>query len=284
MTTMKTNQSWTIVLSVAFAGLLSAAPAPGQVPRTDADQVRARQRISTMEGVLERAVMNGADNLLRQVDSVMPDAVMLTGAPQVRGFRLEGYGIFFDVGVPVLHLSVTWPLRTLLNDTRAASMVLAELKSKMAQMSPREQETLMPLVRRLEMTFPAVPPAPPRATGAAVSGASLVPPGQPTSLAPPPVAPVDPDVVNDPNEGWTREVKAALMEAMIESSGPLSIGGDEWLTVAARDNVPRDPLVPGATVDFSTVVFRVKGSDLAEYHARRLTLEQALERVEVREY
>ncbi len=76
-------------------------------------------------------------------------------------------------------------------------------------------------------------------------------------------APVDPDVINDPNEGWTREVKAALIEAMLENSGPLSIAAEEWLTVAARDNLPRDPLVPGDTVDFSTVIFRVKGSDLA---------------------
>ena len=31
---------------------------------------------------------------------------------------------------------------------------------------------------------------------------------------------------------------------MIENSGPLALGADEWLTVAARDNVPRDPLIP----------------------------------------
>lgn len=280
MTIMTITQSRTIALHTTLTLLVAVSTASAQASRTDPDQVRARQRISTMEGVLERAVMNGADNLLRKVDSVMPDAVMLTGAPQVRGFRLEGYGIFFDVGVPVLHLSVTWPLRTLLNDTRAAAGLLAELKLKMTQMSVQEQEKLMPLVRQLERAIPAPPPN--RAT---VSGASLAPGGaSAASLTPPPVAPVDPDVINDPDEGWTREVKAALMEAMIESSGPLAIAPGEYLTVAARDNVPRDPLVPGATVDFSTVVFRVKGSDLAEYHARRLPLEDALKRVEVREY
>ena len=35
----------------------------------------------------------------------------------------------------------------------------------------------------------------------------------------------------------TREVKSALIDAMIENSGPLALGTDEWLTVAARDNV-----------------------------------------------
>ena len=54
-----------------------------------------------MESVLESAVANGADSLMRAVRAVMPpDAMMLTGAPSVRGFRLEGYGLFFDVEVP----------------------------------------------------------------------------------------------------------------------------------------------------------------------------------------
>ena len=76
----------------------------------------------------------------------------------------------------------------------------------------------------------------------------------------------------------------ALLEAMLENSGPLGLRDDEWLTVAARDNVPRDPLVPGSTVDFSTVIFRVRGSDLAAFHSRRLTPEEARAKVEVREY
>ena len=29
---------------------------------------------------------------------------MLTGVPEVRGFRLDGYGVFFDVEVPALRL------------------------------------------------------------------------------------------------------------------------------------------------------------------------------------
>ena len=74
------------------------------------------------------------------------------------------------------------------------------------------------------------------------------------------------------------------MDAMIENSGPLTLGPDEWLTVAARDNVPRDPLIPSDTADFSTIIFRVKGSDLTAFRAGRLTLEEARKKVEVREY
>src|SRR5688500_7248927 len=96
------------ILSVVVVVGCLVAPAHTQVARSEAEQIKARQRISTMEGVLERAVMNGADNLLRQVETVMPDGAMLSGQPQVRGFRLENYGVFFDVEVPALRLSVAW--------------------------------------------------------------------------------------------------------------------------------------------------------------------------------
>ena len=46
---------------------------------------------------------------------------------------------------------------------------------------------------------------------------------------------------------------------MIENSGPLPIGDNEWLTVAARDNVRPDRLVPGDTSNISSIVFRIKG-------------------------
>ena len=82
-----------------------------------ADQVRSRQKISLMESVLESAVANGADSLLREVRSVLPpDALMLTGAPQARGFRLEGYGLFFDVEVPAFRRTMAWTLRTMVDE------------------------------------------------------------------------------------------------------------------------------------------------------------------------
>ena len=105
-------------LAVVAAPVLAQAPA--QAPSKEDEQVKTRQRISTMEGVLERAVSNGAENMLREVRTVMPDAPMLSGMPQVRGFRLDGYGVFFDVEVPALRLPVTWPLRYLIEDNRAA--------------------------------------------------------------------------------------------------------------------------------------------------------------------
>ena len=59
----------------------------------------------------------GAETMVRQMKAAMPDAPMLTGMPEARGFRLDGYGVFFDVEVPALRLPVTWPLRNMFRDT-----------------------------------------------------------------------------------------------------------------------------------------------------------------------
>ena len=118
--------------------------------QSEAEQVKSRQRISMMEGVLERAVSNGADNMLRQMRAVMADAPMLTGVPEVRGFKLDGYGIFFDVEVPALRLPVTWPLRYMFRDSRETRGIVEELRAMMADSEPRQRERLAQIVRQLE--------------------------------------------------------------------------------------------------------------------------------------
>jgi hypothetical protein len=266
-------------LTVAALVLVGPGSAWAQVSRTtDAEQIKARQRISTMEGVLERAVMNGADNLLRQVESVMPDAAMLSGQPQVRGFRLDNYGVFFDVEVPALRLSIAWMVKSAQTGSQVASTTLAELKALIARMPPGERERTTVLLQRLELLMGATAPAPPAASSMGLRANTV---GAATTARQPVAGPLD---IDNPNEAWTREVKSALMEAMLENSNPLAIGDNEWLTVAARDNIPSDPRIPGDSTDYSTVMFRVKGSDLAAFHARRITIDEAKKRVEVTEY
>ena len=38
---------------------------------------------------------------------------MLAGDAQARGVYLDGYGVLFDVGVPILRQSMMWSLRTI---------------------------------------------------------------------------------------------------------------------------------------------------------------------------
>ena len=241
--------------------------------QSQADQIKSRQRISMMEGVLERAVSNGADSMLRQMRAVMADAPMLTGVPEVRGFKLDGYGIFFDVEVPALRLPVTWPLRYMFRDNRETRVIVEELRAMMAESEPRQRDRLAQVVRQLEQQ--AQGPSALRGSGRLGAATALQVTGGP---------PVDATAFDNPEEHYTREIKAALVDAMIEHSGPIPIGADEWLTVAARDNVPRDPLIPTDTADTTSVIFRVKGSDLSAFRAGRTTLEEVRKKVETREY
>jgi hypothetical protein len=248
----------THVSAAVLVGVLAVSPAArAQAPSpAEAEQIKTRQRISTMEGALERAVSNGVENLLRQVRAVMPEPPMLSGVPKVRGFRLDGYGVFFDVEVPALRLPLTWPLRYLIEDNQAAvAAALAEMRELFAAQLPRERDRFETLAQRLEVRA-ATPRVTPRAA--------------------------DP-VVTDPDEAYTNAVRESLIDAMIENSGPITIGPDEWLTVAARDNAPRDPLMPGDTAGLNTLLFRVRGADLVSFRGGRLTLEEARRRVEVHE-
>jgi hypothetical protein len=89
-------------------------------------------------------------------------------------------------------------------------------------------------------------------------------------------------VLDDPFGAYESAVKQALIDAMLDHSGPLEIGSDEWLTVAARDNEDRR-LSPNNVYDLATIVLRIKGSDLAAFRSGRLTREEARAKVEVRE-
>ncbi len=284
---------------IVTAIVVGAAPgAFAQAPLSEADQVKARQKVSMMESVLESAVANGADNLMRAVRSVMPpDALILTGAPSARGFRLEGYGVFFDVEVPAFRPTMAWRLRQMVDDTGlGAAAAVNQLKAYIASVQdPRQRANLDRALRRIELQVGPVGPVPPdvlaRTAGApsTVSAATTV--GAASTLSAQAIVPaepaapqVDPSVVDDPNGAYTREVSVAIIDAMIENSGPLPVADGEWLTVAARDNIRPDRLVPGDTSNISSIVFRIKGADLAAFRAGRMTLEETRSHVEVKQF
>ena len=264
--------------------LVVTAAAVASAQSTDAagagDPIKEHQKISMMEGVLERAVQNGADNLFRQLRASMPgaDAPRLIGAPEVRGFRLDGYGVFFDVEVPDLMLPASWSLRYMMDQNgMTAANAVADIRAMLPQVhDPQQRQQIEQAIMRIEMQV-GPGPARPRLAGNTVASA------EPQNA--PPVAPVDPGVVQDPNEGYTREVKSTLVEAMLENSGPIAIGADEWLTVAARGNQRMDRLgMTSDSTDVHTILFRVKGTDLSAFHERRISPEEAKKRVVIREY
>jgi hypothetical protein len=91
-----------------------------------------------------------------------------------------------------------------------------------------------------------------------------------------PAAPLNSDAV------YVERVKSALMRAMIQYSKPLGLRPDEWLTVAAGDG--DEPFLPAVLTEQAVMVLRIRGRDIAEYLAERLTLDEVLKRVEVRRF
>jgi hypothetical protein len=95
--------------------------------------------------------------------------------------------------------------------------------------------------------------------------------GDPTSNAP-----MNRDAI------YVERVKNALMRAMIQYSKPLALKPDEWLTVAASDG--DEPLMPAVLTEQAVMILRIRGRDINEYLAERLSLEDTLKRVEVRRF
>ena len=91
-----------------------------------------------------------------------------------------------------------------------------------------------------------------------------------------------PRVLTDPNAAYVDAVKSALINAMLDYTKALTLRPDEWLAVAARgDDVP---LMPGEIFESRPMILRVRGSDLAEFLAGRLTRDEVRKRVQVREF
>ena len=175
--------------------------------------------------------------------------------------------------VPALQPTVAWTLRAMVADNGAS---LAQLKAFVQKVGdPRDREELLRAIRQLELVMPGA------RTGAPDGGTQTVA-DRATVAAPASTA--DTGLLADPAAAYTREVKAALIDAMLENSGPLVVAPEEWLTIAARDSEPGNRLVPGDSYDTTTWVLRVKGTDLAAFRAGRLSIEEARKRVEVREF
>ena len=276
---------WVVGVAVVF-GMAGGAWAQVSAQNVDAEEVKGRQRIFMMEGVLERAVQLGVDNLGRRVRAVMPDDALLQGGvPVVRGFRLEGYGIFFDVEVPALRRSLAWSLRTINQTGMALARDLAKIRAFVQSIAdPSVRAEFDRTLLRLQQQVGPTPPLANRVAsqGQVVTAQSVPPPAEQSEFAVVPPQ-VDLLLLNDPSEAYTQEVKAALLDAMVENGGPLVLGDDEWLTIAARDNAMSDPFMTGDP-DATTLVMRIKGGELNAFRAGRLTLEEVRSMVQIDEF
>ncbi|HYM24195.1 MAG TPA: hypothetical protein VEU08_13345 [Vicinamibacterales bacterium] len=233
--------AWIVVVGLVAA---NAAPAFAQPAPTRAD-MESRYQIGQLERVLEGAVEHGVTVVRIKMQEVtqLPMDLMVSDNAHARGFRLEGYGVFFDVIAPSFETSA---LVMRMMDQKPNTLTLTQL-AQPATAGVREQ------------------------TG---STASL------QDRDPQPAAPTDP-ILTDPNEVYRTEVTVALKDAMLDHSISLNVGPNEWLTIAVKGNDIRPRLAPADTTG-RTVILRLRGVDLAAYGARQIDRDTALSRIEVR--
>jgi hypothetical protein len=122
---------------------------------------------------------------------------------------------------------------------------------------------------------------------AGLQAGALAGPVPPQSPAPIPAVPVPAPAAAeaamlDPSAAYENEVKAALMDAVLDYAGALQLPPGEWVTVAARD--AGYLAFPDSVSDIVTVTLSVRVDDLVEFRAQRLTRDQARARVVVREF
>ena len=264
--------------AIALAGIV-AAPAAAQTPREEADARQQRYEIGLLERVLESAVEHGVTVTRDRLQALaqMPTELLLSDNAHARGFRLEGYGVFFDVTVPSFETTL-WTIRTLDQNDLGLNSAMKQLQDAVKGNVNAEQA-----LRRVELQVGPV--AAPNAAMARQASDARTVTGSTASVdakQEPKLAP-DP-ILNDPNEAFRTEVLDALKEAMLNHSSSLGIGPNEWLTIAARGNEDRPRLAPADNSGSRTRIIRLRGSDLAAYLARQITKDEAKERIDVRVY
>jgi hypothetical protein len=268
------------VLGAIVGGCLAAAvPAAAQTSaRQEAEASQQRYEVAVLERVLEGAVEHGVAVTRDRLQAVaqMPTELLLSDTAHARGFRLEGYGVFFDVSVPSFETTL-WTMRMLDQNDLGLDSAVKELQQFVKGNTNAEQA-----LKRIELQVtPVSSPRQQMAQTTMAPGARNAS-GSTASVDGSSRATID-SIVKDPDEAYRTEVIRALKDAMLAHSSSLGIGPDEWLTIAARGNEERPRIAP-ADGGSRTRIMRLRGSDLAAYLARQITREEALERIEVRIY
>jgi len=289
----KQMSTWVVVSALAMAGPAAAQEAATTKPVNMNDM---RHHIYVMEGALARAVDYGAKALNREILSVMPGVFMLAGEAQARGVYLDGYGVYFDVQVPMMRQSMMWSVRTMLDqDNVAAQMAISDMR-KIGQSiaDPASRAAFERSLKQLE-TQAAPPngyartnPANPTVTPGVINSDSAsggVGASSAAGVAAPRPAAADKPWAQDPNRAYTEAVTRALVDAIVDYSTPMALGPDHWLTVAARDNEGRDTLTPQDPLEeVVTMIYRIRGADLLDYRAGKITRDEARKRVQVSQF
>jgi hypothetical protein len=254
--------------SVLWASSLMAQVRPARpAPAASAEQIQARHEVAALEGVLENAVGYGAQMLSQHVQSsTTPESILLTGQARARGFRLDGYGVVFDVEFPSIRRSVAWTMRTLERPDPELLAAMKELRKNTQGVA--DQQSRQELDRAIKALEDQINAYDARMKNVSTAGTTMAAAGTPVA-------------VEDPRVFYAAEMTNALINAILDQGAAAGVGTDEWLTVAARESLdlrfmPDDPA--------TTLTLRVKGGDLTALREKRLSREDARKRIEVKQY
>jgi hypothetical protein len=264
----------------AASAPVQTAPAPARSTLPPPDR---ESEVRVLGGVLVQAMNQGAADLVHQMQLIDPGSVAgaIISEAHAHGIALEGYGVLFDVDVPLMNMSLIVTRRQIVvQNLRAEIDKAARLR---AHAPPDVQDQLDARIQMLTNTLYTIAPgvAPPAVSAVAspvpVASNLQQPPAGSVVAATADVTPAPP--LDD--QIYSDAIKAALMNAMVNHSSALMLGDDEWLVVAARDN---GPSIPGAINDRSGIILRIKGSDLAAFRANKLSRDEVLKRIEIHEW
>ncbi len=279
---MRNVISCAIVVSAMVRGgvgsaqtLEGALPAPPALTAQQGRQLKeSRYQIGQMERLLEGAVEHGATVMRDQLRTVLPADMLLTENARARGFRLEGYGVFFDVEVPSLEGPLPWSFQTLDQSNLGIQSALQTIRSFIEGAGAKDAD-LQQAMKRVELQV--APMGVSVVSNASGAGAREVAAPSARSTADSQL----PKSQTQANQAYRATISAALIDAMLEHSRGLGIMQGEWLTVAARGSDDRPRLAP-ADPDGQTVLISVRGSDLTAFLGAQISRDEALQRVEVR--
>jgi hypothetical protein len=273
------------VFSTLVAGLLLCPAATRAQSQPAIEQRQQRYQIGVMERVLEEAVEHGANLTRDRLQALVPADMLVSEGARVRGFRIENYGMFFDVEVPTLLYQGTlpWMFRTLDQNDLGLASALETLRAVVQKTGDINLEQAL---KRVELQVAPVTVAssssgaPAGSTPPARPGARVLTGSAATTSTPRAAAPTDP-ILDDPEEAYRAEVRNALMDAMLDYSRGLSLEAGEWLQIAARRHSD-DPRLAPTDTDARTVMIRVRGADLTQFLAGQISREEARKRMDVK--
>ena len=247
-----------VAICAISAGVAAQQAEPqGQPPAPDAQLERTKAEVRTFEIVLFRSIETAGQNLAAWAQTKVPNVVLSPSAdPVVNGFPAPSSDLVFMVRIP--ELSGLTVFNTGQRFFQSPSVVV-------------QPDATGGAARPVSTGTQTGAPKPP--DGKVTSTTNVVPddPMKGGTVGPP-----------NPNAMYSDFVRLSLMDAMLDSSGVLTVKDGQWLTVVA---IPIDVLVtnPYYRNTSRKLILSIKGEDLAALRAGKITRDEAkLKMVEMR--